>query len=195
MRSGREIFSAFGGAVTLLNRAMLLLPKGLVMRLLVGCRYAKGRHGLLLRYLCVRRLSVTCGKNVSIHEGVHLLGIDRISFGDNVSVHPMCYLDGSGGIDIGNDVSIAHSSTVLSTSHTWDDPSQPIKYNPVLRCGVVIQDDVWIGCGVRVLGGARILSRCVVAAGAVYRDQTGSSGAVFAGVPARIVKRINEGAS
>ena len=44
-----------------------------------------------------------------------------------LSYNNNCYIDASGGIVINNDVSIAHSSTILSTSHKWQDKSIPIK--------------------------------------------------------------------
>lgn len=133
---------------------------------------------------------LSCGENVYIGCNVTLKNINKISIGDNVSIHDNCYLDGFGGINIGSDVSIAHATTLMSSSHAWGDINVPIKYNPVEPDEVVIKDDVWIGCGVRVLSGAIIGSRVVVAAGAVVKKGQLEGGSLYAGVPAKRMKPI-----
>ena len=103
----------------------------------------------------------------------------------------MCYIDGAGGIEIGNDVSIAHSSSILSTNHTWNDVTVPIKYNKETFSKVTIENDVWIGCGCRILAGVTLHERSVIAAGAVVTS-TVESNSVYGGIPAKLIKKINE---
>lgn len=98
-----------------------------------------------------------------------------------------------GGIEIGNDVSIAHQTSILSANHTWEDESIPIKYNAVAFQPVHIENDVWIGCGCRILCGVKIHSRSVVAAGAVVCKDVESHTAV-GGVPARVLKLLSAAA-
>jgi len=43
----------------------------------------------------------------------------------------------------------------------------PIKYNPMTKKGITIHNDVWIGCGVRVLDGVTIYYRCAIEALAI----------------------------
>jgi acetyltransferase-like isoleucine patch superfamily enzyme len=148
-----------------------------------------GKLGLLVRYILLRNLSKKCGENVSIHPNVFLFNIDQISFGNNVSIHPMCYIDGAGQISIGNDVSIAHNTSVLSTNHTWENKEIAIKYNKEIFSSVAIKDDVWIGCGCKILAGVTIGRHCVVAAGAVLNKDVYSN-TVVGGVPAKELKRI-----
>ena len=107
--------------------------------------------------------------------------------GDNVSIHDMCYIDGYGGLEIGDNVSIAHSSTLITTNHTWNDTTIPIKYNEVSKGKIVIKDDVWIGCGVRVLSNVTIKQRSVVAAGSIVVKDL-ESGWLGAGVPMKKIK-------
>jgi acetyltransferase-like isoleucine patch superfamily enzyme len=102
----------------------------------------------------------------------------------------MCYFEGAGGIIIGNDVSIAHAATLISTNHTWDDASKPIKYNKETFEKIIISDDVCIGCGVRVLSGISIGSRSVIAAGAVVNKSVDPE-TIVGGVPARFLKKFN----
>lgn len=152
-------------------------------------RNTNGKIGLLLRYVFLKNCCKSIGDNVSIQPNVFLFNLQNVEIGDNVSIHPMCYIEGAGGVSIGNDVSIAHSSTLISTNHTWEDKNIPIKYNKETFAEIVIEDDVWIGCGVRILSGVKINKRSIIAAGAVVNKEI-ESNTIYAGVPARLIKNI-----
>lgn len=190
-QSGRKTFSKFYWVIALFGYVLRPMPSFLARWLLVMGRNVPGRFGFLIRYLCVRRLARSCGENVAIYPGVVLIFPERLTLGSNVSIHPMCYLDAYGGICIGSDVSIAHATSILSSSHSWTDTSVAIKYNPIQALPVTLEDDIWVGCGVRVLGGALVRRRSILAAGAVYRDRAGSENSLWAGVPARLVRTLN----
>ncbi len=145
--------------------------------------------GVTLRYSYFKRKFSQCGSNVSIHRNTLIFCPQNISVGNNVSIHPMCYIDGEGHIEIGNNVSIAHSTTIMSANHTWSDISMPIKYCPPKYERVIIEDDVWIGCGVRIMAGVKIGHRCVIAAGAVVTKDCHPN-SLYGGVPARFIKAI-----
>ena len=100
----------------------------------------------------------------------------------------MCYIDGSGGLKIGNDVSIAHASTIMTTSHTYQDTSIPIKYNNATQDSVEIGNDVWIGSNVIVMDNIHIADGAIIAAGAIVTKDV-SSYCVVGGVPARQIKK------
>lgn len=154
-------------------------------------RNTNGRIGLVLRYTFLKNCAGDLGDNVSIQPGVFLFNPNKISFGNNISIHPMCYIEGAGGITISDNVSIAHSSTLISANHTWSDPSIPIKYNLETFSPILIEEDVWIGCAVRILAGVKIGRRSIVAAGAVV-TKSFEQNAMIAGIPAKIIKKINE---
>jgi acetyltransferase-like isoleucine patch superfamily enzyme len=189
--SGRDKFKKFKGIISLASSFTSLFPAFILKFLFTFFRNKNGKSGLLIRYILLRNLAKSCGDNVSIQPNVFLFNIHLISFGNNVSVHPMCYIDGAGKIEIGNDVSIAHSSSILSTNHKWDDVSVPIKYNKETFSKVTIDNDVWIGCGCRILAGVTINRRTVVAAGAVVTVDV-EPNSVYGGVPAKLIKKINE---
>ena len=96
----------------------------------------------------------------------------------------MCYFECSGGLMIGNNVSIAHSSSILTSTHTYSDFNLPIKYNEILKKTVVIHDDVWIGCGVRILCGVHIDTRCIIGANSLVNKSVDSF-SIYGGVPAK----------
>lgn len=142
-----------------------------------------------LRYVLLKTLCKKCGSNIRIGANVRMLNLKQLEIGDNVSIHDYCYIDASGGISIGDNVSIAHNCSILSTNHTWANLELPIKYNSVTKGKVYIEDDVWLGCGVRLLAGVNVKSRCIIAAGAVLNKNTVANH-VYGGVPAKIIKEI-----
>lgn len=189
--TGRNRFEKNRGIIYFLAKIFAFLGRKINYRLLVFFRYKTGNIGILIRYILIKNLAKSVGDNVSIQPGVYLFNLQNIEFGNNVSVHPMCYLEGAGGIGIGNNVSIAHSTSILSTNHTWNDISLPIKYNKETYSSVFIEDDVWVGCGCRILAGVTIESRAVVAAGAVLNKNVNSN-TVVGGIPAKEIKKISD---
>lgn len=144
---------------------------------------------ILIKYCYYKRVFKSCGSNVSIHPDVRIIHPDKISVGNNVSIHSLCYIDGEGGIVIGNNVSIAHNVSILSFNHTWEEVMSPIKYNPKSYKSVLIADDVWIGCGSRLMAGVKISNRCIIASGSVVTKDCESHG-LYAGIPAKLIKKI-----
>ena len=68
----------------------------------------------------------------------------------------------------------------------FDDPDTPIWQQGKRAGKIVLESDIWLGCGVRVLRGVRIGRGSVVGAGAVVtRDLPPYSIAI--GIPARVV--------
>lgn len=168
---------------------LAVFPKFLAKPFYKLFKNKSGNIGFAMRYLCIRKMAKKCGSNLAVYPRCELIHIDKMEFGENISIHTMCYLDAVGGISIGDNVSIAHASSLISFNHTYNDPSTPIKYNPCDCRPIVVDEDVWIGCGCRVLAGVKIGKRSVIAAGAVVnRDVENNS--IYAGVPAKKIKSI-----
>jgi acetyltransferase-like isoleucine patch superfamily enzyme len=148
-----------------------------------------GNLAVAIRYSILFNLVKGLGRNVYIGTNVIIKNPENLMIGDNVSIHDNCYLDANGGILIGNNVSIAHATSILSFEHTWGEKNTPIKYNPIQSLEVKIFDDVWVGCGVRILSGVEINPRSIVAAGAVI-TKSFEGGVILAGIPAKVVKKI-----
>jgi acetyltransferase-like isoleucine patch superfamily enzyme len=148
-----------------------------------------GFAGMGLRYMWVKRLSGHCGSNVMIGRHVDIRNWSGLELGNNITIHGQCYLDAIGGIEILDDVSIAHATSILSFEHGFDDPAVAIKDQALKMMPVSIGPDAWIGAGVRILAGARIGRRTVVAAGAVVKRGAVSQG-IYGGVPARALRKF-----
>jgi len=184
---GRQLFYYVKPFLLAYSLVLRILPACFAKWLLVRVRYVRGTVGLGIRYGLVHRLAKACGDNVAVHEAAYLLSIGNMCFGNHVTVHPLSYLDAVGGISVGNDVSIAHNVSIISFEHDYSDLNVPINSTPLLLRKVTLEDNVWIGAGVRILGGVTIGTGSVVGAGAVVtKDIPPMSIAV--GVPAHVVK-------
>ena len=181
-------FSSFSN---LFIKILSLLPLAFRKIILNTGRNLPGMFGLYWRYLSFKSISPKSGENIYIAKNIYIKNIENIILGSNVSIHEMCYLDGYGGITIGNNVSIAHNTSLISFDHTYDDAATPIKYNPSIKKSIVLHNDIWIGAGVRILGGNIIHKRSIVAAGSVVTKDV-ERYSIYAGVPAKKIKSIEE---
>lgn len=188
--SGRETFQRFSWLISALATLAQIIPRFICVWSWDVSKPFSGQMALLLRYLLLKRMACRVGNNVYIGTNVNIKNVSNLSIGDNVSIHDNCYLDSLGGIFIGTNVSVAHNSTIISFDHSWSDQNLPIKYNQTVCGQVVINDDVWIGAGVRILKSVRIESRVVVAAGAVLVGGVYGPHCILGGVPARVIKGI-----
>ncbi len=136
-----------------------------------------------------KRGSIRIGEKVRFRKGVVLdAQKGSISIGDHVSFNEYTILLGRGGISIGNDVRIAAHAMIVSFDHNFDDVSQPIRLQGVTEKPIVIEDDVWIGAGAKILGGSHVAKGCVIGANAVVKGRTEPYG-IYVGAPARLLKR------
>lgn len=135
-----------------------------------------------------RRGNVRIGERVHFRKGVVIDAQEgSIEVGNHVSFNEYSILLGRGGISIGNDVRIAAHAMVVSFDHNFDDLTQPIRLQGVTKKPIVIEDDVWIGAGAKILGGSHIARGCVIGANAVVKGKTEPYG-IYVGAPARLLK-------
>lgn len=184
---GRKQFKKFKWIISLMVKYYCLFPLSARRKKLEKKRFIPGKYGLAVRYALLKSIAKKVGDNVSIHPGCYILNAENLILGENVSIHPMCYIEALGGIEIGNDVSIAHATTILSTSHTYQNMNIPIKDQPLSLLPTSIGNNVWIGAKATILGGVSIAPGCVIGAGAVVTRDT-EENLVVAGVPAKKIK-------
>lgn len=117
-----------------------------------------------------------------------------IDIGNHVSLNANVYLNAcSGGtIRIGNDVLIGPNVVLRASDHRFDDLSRPMRTQGHTAGTIIIEDDVWLGANVTVVGGVRIGRGAVVAAGAVVTEDVPPN-AIVGGVPARLIRLRDEG--
>jgi len=131
---------------------------------------------------------ISIGSRCRIHSDVKIWSYGgHIELGDDCSVNPFSILYGHGGLKIGNGVRIAAHTVIIPANHGFERRDVPIFNQPATRHGIVIEDDVWIGAGARILDNVIIRTGCVVAAGSVVTKNTEPFG-IYAGVPARKIR-------
>ena len=186
---GRVLFSKFWPFLKVLVFLFKLMPGFLHLFLWSLATAFSGPFAVLFRYLSFSARVERFDKNSYIGSHVVLKNLHKLQVGENFSLHDFCYVDAVGGVKVGNNVSIAHGSSLISFNHSWGSLELPIKYNPISKAPIVIEDDVWVGCGVRIMSGVTIGKRSVVAAGSVVVKDVPAN-TVVGGVPAKFIKFI-----
>ncbi|RMI34474.1 DapH/DapD/GlmU-related protein [Streptomyces triticirhizae] len=111
----------------------------------------------------------------------------NLRVGRDVFVNQGCRFNDMGGIEIGDDVMLGPNVSLISSGHPLD-PDR--RRSEVTSAPIRIERNVWIGASAVVLQGVTVGADAVVAAGAVVtRDVPARS--VVAGVPARVIKKID----
>lgn len=152
-----------------------------------------GRHVVIEDDVCLvctgNNARLVLGDGCHLHRGAILdTGRDgSIHLGRSNSINPYTVVYGHGGVMTGSYVRIAAHTVIIPANHIFDATDKPIAKQGLTKRGIVIEDDVWIGTGVRVLDGVRIGTGAVVAAGSVVNRSVPSM-TVVGGVPARTLK-------
>ncbi|MFQ5692980.1 MAG: gamma carbonic anhydrase family protein [Nitrospinota bacterium] len=119
---------------------------------------------------------VEIGENVGIWFHAVVRGdVSPVRIGEGTNIQDGCILHGQLGrwdVRVGRNVTVGHQAIVH---------------------GSVVEDDVLIGMGSRILNGCEVGSGTVVAAGAVLREGTKvPPRSLVAGVPARVRREVRQ---
>jgi acetyltransferase-like isoleucine patch superfamily enzyme len=110
----------------------------------------------------------------------------EVLIGDSVHIGQSCFFDGTGKLRVGKDSVLGPNVSLLTANHEFKDPSIPIRYQGAVAKTINVEEDVWLGAHVIVLGEVTIGKGSVIGAGSVVtKDIPPYSIAV--GNPARVV--------
>jgi uncharacterized protein (TIRG00374 family) len=136
---------------------------------------------------------IVLGNEVLLGRGTVLGTRDgRIEIGDFSNVGGNCRLGTTSEIKLGRHVLLAANCYIGGAQHNYDRTDVPIMrqgYNN--RGGVFIEDDVWLGIGVKVLDGVTIGTGSVIGAGSVVTRNIPPY-SVAMGVPAKVKRSRKE---
>lgn len=127
-------------------------------------------------------------KRAILGRGVDIRALDNglIDIGEYSYIGPYGCMAGPGPIKIGNNCLIASHSGIYGNNHNYVDPTRLIAEQGITYQGITIEDDCWLGCGVKVLDGLTIGQGSVIGAGAVVTRNIPSY-SVAVGVPAKVI--------
>jgi len=123
---------------------------------------------------------------IRLREGWMETGRD-VSFGPGVKIY-----ETRAGLRIGDHCMIAGGVCISGVQHGLDDPSRPMREQPVLALPVVLEDDVWIGMNAVIQPGVTIGAHSVIGSGSVVTRSI-PPWSIAHGVPCRLKRRRNEG--
>lgn len=133
--------------------------------------------------------SLILGERNTIYPGC-VIRIDkgRMVTGDDVSFGPACQIyEPRGGLEIGNHCMIGGGTLISGVNHGYAQTDIPMRNQPPIAQPVIIEDDVWIGMGVKLLPGITIGKGSIIGAGSVVTKNIPPY-SVAMGVPCKVVK-------
>jgi maltose O-acetyltransferase len=113
----------------------------------------------------------------------------RLTIGADCFINDGCRFDTTGSIVIADDVYVAHDVAFITSSHEIGPPTRRA-YGSV-AAPVAIGRGTWIGARAIVLPGVAVGSGVIVAAGSVVTKSV-ENDVMVAGVPARVIRRLDE---
>ena len=122
-----------------------------------------------------------------ISDGVTIWFPWNVKIGKRSSLNQGVIIDGYGHVSIGEGVRIASYVNINTADHQFDDPEKMIVDQGFVVGEVIIEDDVWIGCGAIINKGVRIGKGAVIGSGSVVTKDIPSY-SIAAGVPCKVIK-------
>jgi len=143
--------------------------------------------GDVLRYavlkIFMKRINTTY-----IRDGATFLFPENISIGKNACINEWVWMDGSGGIEIGSNVLFSPGVCIISFNHGFKAKDKCIAEQDKELGAIVIEDDVWLGAGSKVLKGVRIGKGSIVGAGSVVTEDIPAY-SICVGSPAKVISK------
>jgi acetyltransferase-like isoleucine patch superfamily enzyme len=180
------------------NKLTLLRYKILVLRTSFRIyRYKKlgfkiGHNTSIGKVGCTWYGSVSVGNRCTIEDGIdfkvdHPFRDDNyIKIGDATFIGRNTEFHTSTKIIVGNDCMIASQCIFAGVGHEYR-KDLPINNQPTTVGDIVIEDDVWLGIGTKVLQGVVIGKGSIIGAGSLVNKSIPGN-EVWAGCPARFIK-------
>nr|WP_278003370.1 acyltransferase [Nodosilinea sp. TSF1-S3] len=127
--------------------------------------------------------------SVRLDQGFHLQALGgKVRIGQNTYLGPYVCMAGPGNITIGKNCLIASNTSLYANNHIFSSVDTPINQQGITVKGIEIEEDCWLGSGVKVVDGVTIGRGSVIGAGSVVtKDIPPYSVAV--GVPAKVIRQ------
>ena len=133
---------------------------------------------------------ILLGENNIIYPGCIIrIDLGELKSGNEVSFGPGCLIyEPRAGLTIGNHCIIGGGTIISGVNHGHSQIGIPMRNQPTNSLPIIIEDDVWIGMGVKILPGIKIGTGSIIGAGSVVtKDIPPFSVAI--GNPCRIIRQ------
>lgn len=129
------------------------------------------------------------------HNKVILMGVPRllypekIKFGRNIRINDTVFLHAKNGIVIGDNTTLSYGASIITESYDITSFANYIRRNHG-GAPIVIGGNVWIGASSIILPGIKIEDNIIVGAGSVVTRNLTEQFSIYAGNPARFIRKI-----
>jgi acetyltransferase-like isoleucine patch superfamily enzyme len=160
--------------------------------------YTRGSKGK--RIVLGRQIEITPGSKLTLGDDIHIgprcsfeIGVNpaaSVSIGSNTWISRDCCIVSRNNITVGRNVLIGEFVSLRDTTHASADVTRSIKGQGDIIGSIEIQDDVWIGRGVIILGreeGVVIGRGAIVGANSVVAKSVPAM-TIVGGVPAHPIR-------
>lgn len=130
------------------------------------------------------------------YKGVLLYGVPKLFFREkivlekNVRINEQVFIHGAGGILIEENVTLSYGVTLLSTGYcteNWETNKMRKEHE---NKSVIIRKNVWVCANATILPGIEIAEGIIVGAGSVVTKDLLETGCLYAGNPAKKIKKL-----
>lgn len=145
---------------------------------------------------CLSKKGVLFGNRVTIRENAWMqITSDLSNLGEgiiidsNVYIGPNVILGAAGLLHIKSGNQIGANVQFIAENHKFGDDELSIAEQGVIRKGITINENCWIGNNVIILDGVEVGEGCVIGAGSIV-TKSFEPFSVIVGNPARVIKKI-----
>lgn len=164
-------------------------------------RFKKRFYRKALTFPLLRRWSSTWYRLLGIHDltthdgfrisNPTIIGdYSNLYLHDNAEINAGCFLLAKDRIEIGENSTLAYGASIITSSNPNGPKNKLAIIYPKYTAPVVLKKNVWVGANATILPGVTIGECSVVAAGALVNKDVPPY-TVVAGVPARVVKKLD----
>lgn len=151
---------------------------------IVDEEYNINREGRTAYYSrLVREKAKECGENLRVNWPCHFDEV-KVYFGNNCNFNGMDVV-GAGEVHFGNNFHSGVECMIITENHNYEGEAVPYD-STYIRKKIVINDNVWFGNRVLVVGNVTIGEGAIVAAGSVVTRDV-PKGAIVGGNPAKVI--------